>query len=1018
MIDRIGVEKVAFIAIGLMLCANGCTRSDREVPRDQSRAGQPVIEDQHGPVADNPDGDRDGQNTDTHPDAGGVVNSAAAELPRGRSVVRYRKDFQVASEVEPWREELYQNWKKLPEPPVTPYDGPFGGDARAFVGEVDWKHPNQAAVANWKAMTDYRRTAENGIYDPRKDPRPIDAELEAAILEDWRRMGYNCAYKGKSFTFMVGSFLKEQGMLGAIDQTLWGNNGPPPLQFDGTTEGRRHREACGSFFHPHSYRTGVDAIFGMGYHYGHHLFTVGDHRLTCSWDEVGLRTRRQMDYRGEMKQEFRKFLKEVWFRDDRPDRDTNRDGRTYNRFTGERLGRWEQVEPFPVSLDWTQPAWSDGERVFSKMPEVDRKLFQQPARYKLLVDFHRYFTFEFFRRINEEATRRINVQGKPGRITCYPFVQHFIIWPGANQTHGNSFYWYHRLSPVVNVEHMWPDAPVMNLNYAITDRLAPQFKNTVMGWVWLYFGHQGADMYDGPHDIERAMARMMGHTVDGTHHWLYSPHYRGRDRKQRRQIAYWQNFFKAHYEHYLADSATPHPQIALLMPDYTGYFYRYFQYPKQDFAWMGEAFQNLQYQYDILTEEELELNPRTLDGYKVLYVVGSEWTTPTIRRRVVDFLDRGGVIYTNVDSLSLDMTTGRRSDFLVDTFAAKLVCKHKNAFYPSTQTADEAVWALQFDTWGGPLKLQGNLVHRLEDPRAWAKLYARTPEQFTLDADGQPARDEMNRKIRHPSWKMIRDEHGNLVRDEALWRQLDAQMAEMPQSVRGLEQRPLDMRTPPQVTYRNGTQAPNWSEIVEAEPVNGGKPIARWDGKVVGIETENTVWMGTREGMNLHAISPRISAHRATEPCNPFPSKIPERYESHRPYAEAVGYAARKAGVRRVVAARLEDRLPMNLEVLPRVDDRGTLMVIVINHDRTDATYNVSVDPAYVHQNAEAWDLLAEKTIETNTDGKFRRAVAPWGVSVFMLGNPEDLAPIKTAQAKLNRMDMGVPRYFLDRDAN
>jgi len=70
-----------------------------------------------------------------------------------------------------------------------------------------------------------------------------------------------------------------------------------------------------------------------------------------------------------------------------------------------------------------------------------------------------YFTFEFFRRINEEATQKMNAAGKPGRISCYPFTQHFIIWPGANQRQGNSFYWYHRLSPVVNVEHMWADAP-------------------------------------------------------------------------------------------------------------------------------------------------------------------------------------------------------------------------------------------------------------------------------------------------------------------------------------------------------------------------------------------------------------------------------------------------------------------------------------------------------------------------------------------------------------------------------
>ena len=303
------------------------------------------------------------------------------------------------------RAKLYAQWKRLAEPPVTPYHGPFGPSARAFVGKVDWKHPDPKIVQNWKAMNDYPHTAENGVYDPKLDPRPINQTYETATLEDWKRMGYNCSYKGNYFTFLVGGYLKEKGMLGAIDQTLWGANGPPPLQFDGA-EGKRQREACGSFFAPENYQAGVAAITGMGHYYGRHLFTVGDHRLTCSWDEVGLRTRAQMDYRGDMKEEFRKFLKDVWFGDASPAQDTNRDGRTYNGFTGQKLKHWEEVEPINVSLDWARPAWKDGTQQFSAMPQVDTVIYREPARYKLLVDFHRYFTFEFFRRVNEDATPR------------------------------------------------------------------------------------------------------------------------------------------------------------------------------------------------------------------------------------------------------------------------------------------------------------------------------------------------------------------------------------------------------------------------------------------------------------------------------------------------------------------------------------------------------------------------------------------------------------------------------------
>ena len=919
------------------------------------------------------------------------------------------------TQVEPWRESLYQQWKALPEPPVTPYDGPFGGESRAFVGPIDWKHRDSAVVANWRAKQDYRRTAPHGVYDPAKDPRPINTAFEEAILEDWRRMGYNCAYKGSSFTFMVGAYLKLRGFLGAIDQTLWGANGPPPLQFDGK-EGRRQREACGSFFHPENYEAGVQAIFGMGHFYGHHLFTVGGHRLTCSWDEVGMRTRAQMDYRDSMTNEFRRFLREVWFQDETPDRDTNGDGRTYNGFTGESLKGWEEVVPLSLSLDWAVPVWNpDGTVAFSALPEVDTKLFEQPARYKLLVDFHRYYTFEFFRRINEEATRRMNEAGTPGRISCYPFVQHFIIWPGANQRHGNSFYWYHRLSPVVNVEHCWPESPVMNLNYAITDRLAPRYRNLVMGWVWFYFGNEGYDMYNGPHDIDRAMARMMGHQVDGTHHWLYSPRYRSRDQNQRLQIAYWQNFFKTHYRAYLAKAPPLHPQIALLMPDTAGYFYRYFQYPKQDFGWTAEAFQNLQYGFHIVTEEELELNPAALEGYKVLYVVGAEWSTPVVRQRVADFASRGGVLFLNGDSLTLDVSTGRRLDFLEKLCGVRILEKHKNAFYPSAQTAEEAAWAARFDRWGSPLKVQGHSVHDLEDPRAWAKLYARTEEKYRLDENGKPLRAPNGVPIRDPSWRMVRDEQGRLVRDEAVWRWLDEQMQAMPREVRGIRQYPLDMRTPPVVRYPHGSLATNWGEIVAAEPVGSARPIAWWGDRVVGIESERTVWFGTREGMNLHAISSRMEAHRATEPCNPFPAELPETYEANRPYAEALDYAARKAGVQRPVTLTRNGRLPMNLEVLPRRDEQGTLMVVVINHDATEATYAVEIAADLVPERATAWEMLTEKVLAAETDGRFELAVPPWGVRVMLVGRPDNLKPLQEAQAALNKKDLSVPAYFRER---
>jgi len=36
-------------------------------------------------------------------------------------------------------------------------------------------------------------------------------------------------------------------------------------------------------------------------------------------------------------------------------------------------------------------------------------------------------------------------------------------------------------------------------------------------------------------------------------------------------------------------------------------------------------------------------------------------------------------------------------------------------------------------------------------------------------------------------------------------------------------------------------------------------------------------------------------------------------------------------------------------------------------------------------------------------------------VSVLMVGKPAELRPVKAAQARLNRKDMSVPKYFRDR---
>ncbi len=920
--------------------------------------------------------------------ATGTVNKLiSSNFSQGQDVLTGGQ--KTKSTVMEWQKKLYRDWKSLPEPPITPYDGPFGGEARAFVGGINGYKGNDPKIKkNVKRFWDFSYTAVKGPYDPELDWRPINHEYEEAIIEDWRRMGYNCAYKGNFNTFRVGKYLKDKyGMLGAIEQTLWGQ-GPgeePPFDYTGKKIGRGVREGCNSFFVEKYYDQGVAAVSGQVINYPGALFQVGDHRLTCSWDEVGMRTRSYIDYHPQAAVEFRKYLKEVWFGDSAPNKDTNSDGRTYNQFTGENLTNWDQVQLLQLSPHF-KDAWGGREN-----PEIDKVMWEQPGRFKLLLDFQGYWTIEYFRRVNNDATKAINAKGINGRVSCYPFMQHFIIWPSANAVAGNSFYWYCRLSPVVNVEHMWPDAPAMNLNYAVTDRLAPRFNTPVMGWIWFYFGGEGSDMYNGPNDCARAMARMMGHNVDGTHHWLYSPIYRGRDRRQRLQIAYWQNFFAMHYNGYLASSTPPEAQIAMLMPNYTGYFYRYFQHQKADWAYTAEGLQNSQLNFEMVTEEELELDEGVLDQYKVLYVIASEWTTPTIKKKINAFIKKGGIVFANVDSLSLDIVRNKRTDYLEKTFGVKITHKYKNGFFPSAQTMEESAWAKTLDTWDFPAKLQGHSVqwYKQDDPRSFAKIWARTHLSVVKEPDGKVKRDVLNRMTRKPEWKIIRGKDGHPMRDKKEFEKYDAVMDKMPKKVRGITQSPLDMRKKHMITFKGSSAVPTYGEIDTARAVNKGKPIAWYGKEIIGVETRNTVWLGLRLGNDLHAISPRMSMHRTTGPVNPFMTDPPNLYQAHKPYADMLAYAAEKAGVERVVQLTNGRRKVYNLEILPRANSDGTLMVIVINHDETETRYNVKVDSRYVKKGMEAWSMLDEKTIEKRTDGKFKLNVPSWGVSVFMLGTPK-----------------------------
>lgn len=807
-----------------------------------------------------------------------------------------------AKEFKAWRERFVDAWRSLPVPPVTPYSG----------GHGDW--------------------------------------------EDWKFMGFNTGYKMGGYE--QGRIIKAHGGLGYIQQTFWAGYGEPyAYTYDGKPYGRLGGDMGCDFFDEKDFTLGVEHMRKVVTEHGDaDLVKVGDTCIGSSWDEVGMITRSVIDYHPRAKVLYREYLKNVWFGDESPDRDTNRDGRTFNAFTGEKLKSWDEVVPPDLTLSFhTNPQ------------EMDQVMWKRPGAYKLWLDFHRYYTFKYFRDISDGGSA---AAGR--RIELYPFPIAFIMWPGANVFQGLDYYWNARLNPIITDEQCWPDHPASTLAYAQLDHLSRKFGNVVMNWSWFNDNPATVLDYFRPCDYERALARLVGHRGDGIHFFIDSPFYKTPPFKGfRDQLGFWHNFFIKQYPAFLARSEPVQPTVALLAPDYTGYFYRMWGVNKQNYAFTGQALSEAQIPFAVVSEEELEQDAGALDGFKLLYVVSSEWTTPTIRQRITDFMRKGGTLCVDSDSLSLDIPTGERTDFLEKTCGAKLVKKYKTPLYPTMQNAEESAWATSVN---GLAMWQANNLHHGALSVFWQK-----------------------------------DATGKVVRNEGTWKRLDDLMAKMPRTGRGgLAQEPVDLRETPKIRYAEGVGATDglvaYSEISTAE-VKAGKPIA-WKGdEVCGIETEHAVWLGSSPGMGVHALFPRVSFSQTTDPCNPFTTSAPDDFAPHQPYVDLVAYAARKAGIIRPVSVLKDGKIPCNLEVLPRADSAGNLMIVIINHDATDATYQVVVADPYVREKlpkkTTAWNVLANSLIEEGTDGRFDLKIAPWRAAIVFLGEEPVLQRVQQAQIEL-----------------
>ncbi len=351
------------------------------------------------------------------------------------------------------------------------------------------------------------------------------------------------------------------------------------------------------------------------------------------------------------------------YADDTPRADSNGDGRTYaTDCAGDAPASWDEVA----------------------IPDFDQR-FAEP---RLWIAYRQMICerlYDFVGRVEKQ----VNEAGVP---FSFGFSGHAsITWPGGSANWGGADYYLQatkgRILAVENSNARWTWQ--MSLNYSIYDRMSQQYDIPVFGWSW-FWPTQGESGYYGTYsheEIDRIFGQMYGHELHGLLYWTYLPE-PNRRLPAYQHIAYWHHWFRRHWP-WLRHTHPGKPDIAILYPKTTALFYPMYLYPKQDYGWTIQALHDLQVPFTVLTEEEVMRDG--VGDYKALMVMTAERVPKGVANAIGDYLDAGGHVYTNADSLTLD-ETGQPID-LLGRFGITPTNKYKQHFQASMLSPGDAAWA-------------------------------------------------------------------------------------------------------------------------------------------------------------------------------------------------------------------------------------------------------------------------------------------------------------------------------------
>lgn len=748
------------------------------------------------------------------------------------------------------------------------------------------------------------------------------------IFKDFQVMGFNGIYKRDQDGPYGSDLFKDKGGFGLMIQARFDGNGPRVMGADGNPapfyfKKERFHPWCKSIFAEENALNFYKDQVELAQKYGpEKLFHVGDTLVLSSWDETGIYTRRQIEYGYSAKEEYIAFLRDQVFHDAGPGEDTNKDEWTYNRVTLSNLKSWDEV-PLPVIED----------------------RYKQPGAWKLWYDFHGYYTALFFQRGSRYMSEKLN---QP--VVLFNFPHAMVKWPSAANAGGVDLYWEARLGRVLTVEDCQWDHPGTTIHYAIINQLSRRYQLPVMGWSW--FGPD-ANRANDPREIERGLARQMGNDSHGLIMWLYSdiPYGTWREKPEAREaLAKWHHIYQAHWD-FLRHAAVPAPQVAVLFPRNTGNMYRKYGYPKADYGWACQALSELHVPYEIIMDNQLELEPKVLDDYKVLVVPSATWESPQIRETIARFIDNGGYVMATGDSLLMDTASGNMTDFLFAEFGVRPTNLFKGTFQPSYGSLEEEAWAtehakkFQNPTWAGD---KDKSIFKTSKDIA-------TPVDFS-DADLQMLRSAL------PAV-----------------------------SGTGLEQSLYDPRLPQIIKAETANSwVPEnyrtYHDIITAEVGPKATVVATYGTQPVAAETEKTLWVGFRPGVDHAALFPVYQLRTFGEPIWPFEINTARNAAERAAPTRWFDRIIEKSGIDRPMIVTHEGEAAPEIELLTRAASNGDRLIFLINHDlEIGGRYTLS--GSVLKKLKAVGDVRAGKKLALSDDGAIHIQIAPGTVALLAAGS-------------------------------